>query len=612
MKKSIVILFLLIASFGFAQKQNANNLALQYYGNKEFDKAVSIYQQLFEQTKSRYYFKYYINCLVELKDFKTAEKAINAQIRRNSGDYSYKVQLGNIYEIQGNTAKAESIYQNSIKKIKYNRQQIILLANEFIRLRKYDYAEQTYKIGIKKAKDNYKFNFELATVYQLKNEPQLMIDQYLAVLEDKPSFLKSVQNRMQYTVYKNDDGTVKDLLKRSLLIKIQQRNSGIVFNELLIWLFLQDKDFKNALTQVKSLDKRLKENGKRVFNLGELALSNNDYSTAINAYSYLINKGEENHYYILSNNKILQTKFKKILSDNYTDQDLLDLKIEYIASVNKLGKSLETFTLITDLAKLKAFYLGEINQGLNDFTQVLKTPNLTPRQVAETKTNLGDIYLLLGNFWDSALYYAQVESSFKNNPLGYTAKYKKAKLAFYTGDFKWAQAQLDVLKASTSKLIANNAFELSQLINDNSALDTSLTALEMYSRADLLLYQNKDTLALIVLDSIINEFPSHSLNDEILFLKAKISIKRRDYKNAEELLIVLSEKYSYDILADNALFMLAEIYEQNLNLPEKAVETYKKLMLKHTGSIFISDARKRYNSLNSTKEINFFYNIKSK
>ncbi len=375
--------------------------------------------------------------------------------------------------------------------------------------------------------------------------------------------------------------------------------------------FLQDKDFKSALIQVKSLDKRLKENGKRVFNLGELALSNSDYETAINAYSYLIEKGQGNYYFILSSNKILETKFKKILSGKYTNNDLLDLKSEYIESINKLGKSSETYTLITDLAKLKAFYLGEINEGLNDFTEALKIPNLTPQQIAETKINLADIYLLLGNFWDSALYYAQVESSFKHNPIGYTAKFKKAKLAFYTGDFKWAQAQLDVLKASTSKLIANNAFELSQLINDNTALDTSLTALEMYSRADLLLYQNKDTLAIAVLDSITNKFPSHSLNDEILFLKAKLFVKRNNYKKAEELLLIISEKYSYDILADNALFMLGEIYENKLNQPEKAFETYKKLMLKHTDSIFVSDARKRYNSLNTfTPEERFFYNIK--
>lgn len=35
------------------------------------------------------------------------------------------------------------------------------------------------------------------------------------------------------------------------------------------------------------------------------------------------------------------------------------------------------------------------------------------------------------------------------------------KLAYYRGDFKYAQGLLDVLKAATSELVANDAMQLS-------------------------------------------------------------------------------------------------------------------------------------------------------
>ena len=67
------------------------------------------------------------------------------------------------------------------------------------------------------------------------------------------------------------------------------------------------------------------------------------------------------------------------------------------------------------------------------------------------------------------------------------------------------RGQLDILKAATSKLIANDAMELSLLISDNIEEDSLTTPLQMYARADLLEFRNLDNDALAVLDSVIAE-----------------------------------------------------------------------------------------------------------
>ena len=74
--------------------------------------------------------------------------------------------------------------------------------------------------------------------------------------------------------------------------------------------------------------------------------------------------------------------------------------------------------------------------------------------------------------WEAMLIYSQVIEENKTNSLGDEVKLKKARLGYYMGNFSWAKAQLDVLKASTSKLTANDAMELSMMIGNNLNLDT--------------------------------------------------------------------------------------------------------------------------------------------
>jgi TolA-binding protein len=93
------------------------------------------------------------------------------------------------------------------------------------------------------------------------------------------------------------------------------------------------------------------------------------------------------------------------------------------------------------------------------------------------------------------------------------------------------------------------------------------------------------------------QFPSHSLGDDVLYLKAKISETMGDYERAKDLYNTLIGAYPNDILADNAYYYLAQIYQFKLNNPEKAKEAYQNLIEKHTNSIFIVDSRNQFRKL---------------
>jgi predicted Zn-dependent protease len=588
----------------FAQKETDVKLAAQYYSDKEYDKAVIYYEKLFDKTHSQTYYIRLLNCFIELKEYSNAEKLIKREIKRNEYQLEYWTDLGNLYKISEESSKSSQAYDKGLKLLTPNNEQIIGLANGFLKYKETDYAIETYLKGRKLLKGSYPFNFELAQVYDLQGNTEAMLEEYLNLLAYQESYIQSVQNALQTALNPDVDGEKKALLK-SLLIKNIQKNADVaVYPEMLIWVYIQEENFSGALIQAKALDKRQKESGKRIVALAELSLENKDYETAIKCYQYVIDKGADNYYYISSKMELVNVYNNKIInSANYTTEDLLNLEKTYKSTISELGKTAATVPLLRGLAHLQAFYLHNTVDAITLLNEIIVMPRLSQQDAAKNKIELADIYLFTGEIWDASLLYSQVEKAFKYDQLGEIAKFKNAKISFYTGDFGWAKTQLDVLKASTSKLIANDAMQLSVLITDNIGIDTTEAPLLMFAKADLLAFQNKDNEALEMLDSLKKEYPIHTIGDDILYKRYQINYKKNKFLEAAKNLQSIIDNYSYDILADDAIYQLAVLNDNQLNDKQKAAELYKKLMFDYQSSIYVVDSRKRYRELDDENRV---------
>lgn len=614
MKKFLLLFLVSLNIISFSQTNNEKNqLALEYYKNKEFDKAAVLFSELYAAQSNKLYFTYYLNCLVELKDFETAEKIIKKEIKRNGNDLSFYVDLGFIYKIQNKLKDADLEFQKAVKFLAPENNQIILLANQFIIRREYNYAEQTYLKGRKLLKETYGFNFELANLYQSQQMWDKMIDEYLNVLDIHTGYLQSVQNQLQASVYSDKENNLTELLKTRLIRKIQLSPEQIIFSELLIWLYIQESDMENALIQSKAIDKKLKEDGKRIMVLARQAASIKLYDVAIEAYQYVIDKGKFNIWFIEAKNEQMTALYNKVLeSPVFNINEIQNLESLLVNTLGELGKSRTTFQLVKALTYIQAFYLGKANESLKELETFLSSSNLSQLQAAECKLLMGDICLYLNDIWSATIYYAQVEKANENEPVGHEAKFRKAKLAYYSGDFLWAQAQLDVLKASTSKLIANDAFSLSMMISNNLEEDSAGTALKMFADAGLLLFRLKDSLAEIVLDSIVKSFRFNTILDDTYFKLGEIYLGRADFNTAIKHFDAIANNYAVDPLADDALFKLGLIHENYLKDKDKAMEYYQKILNDYPGSTYTVTARQHFRMLRGdklTKEEMFFHNL---
>jgi len=442
------------------------------------------------------------------------------------------------------------------------------------------------------------YNRKIAQLYNRQGKIELMIETLLNLIDINEGFIMQTQSGLNNSIDFNEESQKVNLLKISLLKRVQQHPSKKVYNELLAWFFTQKGDFRSALIQLKALDKKEKGEGERVYNLGLTAFNNQEYDVAIQAYDYVIGLTEEAKYYRAAKSNRLKTlKYKITNRRNYTKEEVLLLRADYDTTLKDLGKNIYSLQLIKELANLNAYYLNEPQIARKQLEEALLMSGLSTKERAKIKIQLADVLVLQNEVWDASLYYMQVEKEFKEDPIGHEAKYKNAKVYYYTGDFDWAKAQLDVLKASTTKLIANNAMELSLLITSNTGMDTTLKPMQLFSSADLLIEQHQYSAAIASFDAILKEFPYHSLEDEILWKKYEIERKKGNINESLPYLEKIITSFSEYVLADNALFELGEIYETILNDKEKAKEYYKKLLFEYSGSLFLVEARKRYRKL---------------
>ena len=501
------ILLIILLAFSYpllAQGQPRNNdskLAQQYFADGEFEKASVLYKRLFSKNnRNDYYLNRFMDCMLSLEKYSEAEKVIKKQLKKNPKQVQLYVTYGNIYERQYKDDEAVEQYEKAIKKMPADRFSITRLANAFINLTKYELAIQTYEKGANILKDQNIFAYNLGDLYRRKGDTEKMILNYLNSLAHNPNRLNSMKTLFQR--YLSEDDFLE--LQTQLYSRIQDNDEVVAYPELLTWVFIQKKDYKNALRQVKALDRRLKENGGRIYRLAEIAANDKDYDAAIVAYNYIVReKGKMSSYYIESKRESLTCKRKKLVEGfDYTDQDLKTLEAEYQFFLNEFGKRKSTASIVAELADLEAFYLNDLDKAIFLLQEMIEYRGLNRYILAKGKLSLADFYLMKGEVWESTLLYSQVDKEFKDDILGHEARFRNAKLSYYSGDYQWAQAQFDILKASTSKLIANDALDLSIFIMDNLGLDTIATPIMMYSNAELLVFQNRFEDAFIKLDSL--------------------------------------------------------------------------------------------------------------
>ena len=604
MKNFVLFFFLFLSATTFGQTETDIQLAQYYYTNGDFEKATIYYEKIYANDPSKVIFTRYYECLMEIKDVKTAEKILKKQVALNKGDLDLRVTFAQFYEEIDELAKSRKIFEEILEEVNSNPGLTIQIYQAFVARGKFELAKACLDKGRKLA-PSYPFNFQYADYYSLMGNKPEMMREYIEYLELQPNMKESIQIAINSRVnLSQSDSPDFIALKELLIAKTQKANAPLIYSEMLIWLFIQNQNFNGAFIQAQALDKRVQGDGSRVMELGLVCVENKSYDIARKCFDYIIALGSSQPLYFEAQKSLLNTRFIEITTNRaYSSAEIQATIQDYTDALTRLGKSKFTFQIILELSHIKAFYANQISESIELLTNLFATPGLTDMQRAQVKMKLADVQVLGGDIWEASLLYMQVDNDFKFEQIGNEAKYKNARVFYFDGEFDFAQGQLNVLKESTSKMIANDALQLSVMITDNYGLDSNYQAMLWFATAERLIEQHRYDSAFVLFDSIQITFPMHALADEILFRKGKAMEDQGKWTPAVDYYSDVLKFHSDDILGDDALFRLAEIEEYQFQNKEKALEYYKRLVIDFKGSLFSTEARARIRSLRGDANI---------
>tara|TARA_B110000902_G_scaffold78158_1_gene93010 strand:+ start:1366 stop:3246 length:1881 start_codon:yes stop_codon:yes gene_type:complete len=610
-KYLFVVLFSNIFSLSFfSQVSNLDlQLAKKYYLDNDYEKAVLYYEKIFKESEYRLkIYENYKSAFIDLNKLKEAEKLSKILIKEHPKKLKFLVDLGVVYGLEDRADKKIQVFKKAIEQInkETSYDDAFDLGLAFEKIGNSEKALEVYlNFESKSFKNPFAFHSKIALIYNKNGQTNEMINTFFEMLDFNSNFLRNVQNGIVNSIDFQNNLKEKEILRQTILQKIQASPNNIVYIELLAWFYMLNNDYENAYTQIKALDKKLNKNGEKLLELGNTALNNQDFIVAIKCYEDVVSKSNSLEFkFEAKNKKLLALKSKILYGNKIIPKELKELKANYLLILSQLNNSknvynnnFRKYNLLLDLSDIEAFYLSDVSSAKEHLNIAIQIPRLKEKQKANAKLKLANILVLEDNIWEASLMYLQIEKQFKDDQLGHLAKFKNAQVYYFSGEYDWCQAQLKVLKASTSKLIANDALELSVLITDNYNMDTSEVAMKLFSYADMLSFQQQFTKANTLYDSILNNFKNHSLNDEIIFRKAKIDLKQHNYQKAIEHFKFLVDKYPNSILLDNSLFLIASIYQEKIKDFDQAKKYFKTILFEHKGSLYAAESRKRFRKL---------------
>ncbi|MCF6347921.1 MAG: tetratricopeptide repeat protein [Flavobacteriaceae bacterium] len=591
LRKFIVILFF-ISAVSFSQN---SQLADNYFRKGEYEKATTLYKQLYKKNKVRRdYFKKLLSCYQLTENFESASTLLNNHQKEFPKQVNIIIEIGYNLQLQHQQEKAIPFYEKALQIVESNSHSGYLIGRTFQENHLLDYALKAYKKAMELNPD-LNYDAYIAFIYGEKADIENMFDAYLNMVEKNENFYPTVQ-RYAGMFITDDSENANNILFRKLILKRLQKNPNNSWNKLLSWLYMQQKDYNNALIQEIALYKRDLEDLSRIADLGDVAFNNKDYETSKAGFTYILENTQDSNLILNTHLYLLEIAIATASSK----KEYENVEQQFLQLFTTYGNGSATLNLKVLYANFLAFKKNKPDQAITILKEIL-TDAGSQFQYGTVKLKLGDILVYTNKFNRALINYSQVQTHLKNSTLAQTARFKVAQTSYFKGDFKWALTQLKVLKKSTSQLIANDALDLSLLISDNIVGDTIHDALKTYANAELLAFQNKNKQAIDTLSIVLEKFKGRSIEDEALFKQAELFTIIKKYKSAENNYLRVIELQKDGILVDDAYFNLANLYENKFNNIEKAKEMYQKIIFEFPSSIYLVDARKRFRKLRGDK-----------
>ena len=586
MKKLLLHIALFFSLVGFSQNEQ---LAQYYYDKGDFEKALVSYQELSNSLPSNpFYFQRKLDCMQQLLQFDPAEKEIQDRLAR-SKQSTLLVELGYNFQLQKNEAKAKKYYDEAIERKKKYPNEVYGVANTFEKKVLLEYALKSY-LTASEMVTTFDFKYQTALLYGQLGRTDEMIANFLEEAFENQQSALMIQNQLTRYMSKDEDSKFNESLRKALIVRVQ-KNQDVVWNQFLSWFYMQQKEFGKAFIQEKAIYKRNPESLTNILSLGQMAIEEGNQEVAIEVMNYVLENTTDVELIVRAQSYLLQMRMEKA-----QEKDFPAINSQFDALLKQYGITPVTLSLQLKQAHFAGFIMKNPTEGKAIIKRAMEM-QLNQFDQAQCKMELADILLSEEKFNQALLYYSQIQENLQNNVLSHEASLKSAKTSYFKTDFEWALKQFKELKSASTQLIANDALEYFLLINDNTVADSTQTALKQFAKGDYLLYQNRNQEAIAQFQQILKSFKGQEIESVTLLRLGRLYEKLGDNALALAQYQDIIEHHSDGIYVDEALYFSADIYNKQLQQPDKAKALYEKIIFSHQDSIYFVDARRKFREL---------------
>lgn len=605
-------LFILCLQLSVAAQGELNNrfrLAQSYEQAGEVQRALSIYEQLYKEKPDNFQFFDALNRVyIRLKNFDASISIVTSRLSSYPDDINLHGLLGSTYYQKGDEAKAFETWDRALSREGQQPIAYRVIANYAIERRALERAIYYLNEGRKISDEYYSFSFDLANLHSLLMHYRQAAEEYCYILSKQPEQLNLIMSRMSAYMTKQDarDNTI------SVVQEWEKKTGDVNFLLLLGWIYSEAQQFDRAFDTYIIIDKKRNSEGADLYNFAQNSLSGGDYATASKAFQEIIETYPSSNFvppakigYARTLEAALDEKYAtssgswKAYSRPVNEEEYSQVLKAYqeVQSLKNAGSAAEEAQYREGYIRLKRLSdTSGARQALSDFLQ--KHP--VSLHAVPAFLLMADIYLLKGDISRAAEYFERVRNNSRTKPdEKLSASYMLARIEFFRGNFTQAVSQLNEISARMEDNSANDAIELSVIINTTK--NDSLSLFE-FAKAELFTEQYRFKEAAEIYRRLSTKEDLLTLKDLCEFRYAQMLTAENDYPAAITVLSSVSERGESSIYADKATLLLAQIYEFGIKDDAKAVEYYENLLAKFPNSLYLDYARENIISVKNRKK----------
>ena len=597
-----ILTIILFAFSLFAQQspmdQNQFMLAESYEQRGDFAKAVEIIETLNKKDPANIQYFNKLNSLyLQLKKYDESAALINSRIIITPQDISLYGLLGSTYYTAGDRTKAYQVWDDAAEKFKTNPMTLRIISNYAIEKRDFEKAIEYLNRGKEISKDPFLYSYDLGELYQITMRYREAAGEYCDLIKANPSQYQQIESKI--LSYSNKPNALDETIE----VVEKYKSDDISFSYLLARLYIEKKNYDEAFDLYKEIDKKQNTKGADLFSFGDFVYRDGEYKTASEVFKFLIDNYSDQQNIPLAKLGYAKTQEALFIQKyNAANPEWKTFFIPAKVEENEIEPVINAYQEIVKVYQhsevaieanlrmgiLYAYYINDLDEAQKYFAIIAYDYPMS-KYASLSFVELGNIKMLQAKLDDAEkLFQSVIKLPRANVEDKSYANYQLARIFSFKNDFESARKYLMSVMGNLKDNIANDAIELSILLNTAKNDSSNLS---LYCSAEFLTEQKRFSEAkdlYLQLSQNPQAFVFHSIAK---LRAAEMLIATDAFSAAIADLSLIVEEAEKNIYADKALYLQGQIYQYGLKDSVKAVESYESLLAKFPKSLFLDEAR---------------------